>query len=382
MEVAQTPKSTRGSLVVGCLLLLLLYQPARAQVVRIKDITKIEGVRTNKLFGTGLVAGLNGTGGKNPTTRQFASNMLQRLGQRADPTLRQLVRNDAKEKTDNLSVVAVQAELPPFAKPGSEIDVVVSTMDDASSLQGGQLIVTPLFGVDGKVHALASGLVSTGGFSFGGEAATVQKNHPTTGRIPDGATVEESVCPPPIGQNGIIRLLLRDWDSETARRITMAINEQFPGVAATVDAGTLQLILPTSMQGDVYDFVGVIGGLEVLPDVRARVVINERTGTVIVGDRVRLSRVAITHADLAIITAESPAVSQPAPFSQGETQVLPQTTVDVIEEKKQMSILEESATVGDLAQALNALGVTPRDLSSIFQQLKAAGALHADILFK
>jgi flagellar P-ring protein precursor FlgI len=239
-----------------------------------------------------------------------------------------------------------------------------------------------LFGVDGKVYALADGLVSIGGFVFSGQAATVQKNHPTTGRIPNGAIVEEAVCAPPIGQCGIVRLLLKDADSETARRITLAINEAFPRVATTVDAGTVQLRLPASLHGDVYDFMGVVGVLEVHPDVRARVVINERTGTVIVGEHVRLSRVAITHADLAIIATESPLVSQPTPFSTGETEVVPRTNLDVIEEKRPMSVVEESVTVGDLASALNVLGVTPRDLSSIFQQLKTAGALHADLLFE
>ena len=349
--------------------------------VRIKDITNVAGVRTNQLVGMGLVTGLNGTGGKNPETRQFALNMLQRFGLRADPTIRAQLRNDSKLKTNSLSVVVVTAELPAFAKKGSTIDVTVSTFDDATSLQGGQLIMTPLVGVNDEVYAVAAGAVSIGGFSFEGQAGSVQKNHPTTGRLAGGATVEKETCTP-VGEDGFVRLLLQEADYETASRIGQAINIVYPESARVTDAATVKVLVPAQHQFDVPSFLSLIGQLPVRPEVKAKVVINERTGTVVIGAKVKLSPVLITHANLAVITAETPVVSQPAPFSDGETVVVPRTDLEVIEEKRPVSVIDETATVGDLAQALNSLGVTPRDLSSIFQQLKAAGALHAELEFK
>lgn len=358
---------------------LCAHAPCRAEV-RVKDITTVAGVRSNQLVGMGLVTGLNGTGGKNPETRQFAVNMLQRFGLRADPTLRAQLRNDSKLKTGSLSVVVVTADLPAFAKKGSKLDVTVSTFDDASSLQGGQLIMTPLVGVDDNVYAVASGPVTIGGFSFEGDAGSVQKNHPTTGRLVGGATVEKETCSP-IGEDGIVRLLLQESDYETASRVGQAINIVYPESARVADAGTIEIMVPMRHQFDVPGFLSLIGQLPVRPDVKARVVINERTGTVVIGAKVKLSPVLITHANLAVITSETPVVSQPAPFSEGETVIVPRTDLQVIEEKNPVSLIDETATVGDLARALNALGVTPRDLSSIFQQLKAAGALHADLEF-
>jgi len=352
--------------------------------VRIKDLTDIGGWRANKLTGWGLVVGLNGTGGKNPATRQFVMNMLEKAGLRADPEQRLNVRNDTKEKTDNVSIVAVTGELPPFARRGQHFDVVVSTIDDATSLLGGTLILTPLTAVDGEVYAVADGRVSLGGgFSVGGEAANVQKNHPTSGRIPRGAIVEKEVCEPSPGRDGRVRLLLREADFETARRIAEAVNAEQPGIAAVVDPGAVEVLVPMQQQANLSGFVAGIQQIRVSPDVAARVVINEMTGTVVIGENVRLSRVAITHANLSVITGESPIVSQPAPFSTGgETTVVPRTQVEVVEETNTLSVIEETPTVGDLARALNALGVTPRDLSAIFQALKESGSLHAELEFK
>ncbi|QDU40236.1 Flagellar P-ring protein precursor [Maioricimonas rarisocia] len=355
--------------------------PLTAGDVRIKDITEVEGVRTNQLVGMGLVTGLNGSGGKSPVTRRFAMNLLQRFGMRADPELRRLLQTDTSQKTDNLSVVTVTAELPSFAREGSRLDVSVAAFDDAKSLQGGQLIMTPLFGADGEVYAVASGPVSTGGFSFGGDAANVTKNHPTAGRIPDGAVIELNTLTP-IGQGGFFRLLLNSPDFETARRIAEAINKLTPGAASVVDAAVISVKIPRENCHDVPAFIGAIGSLVVVPDTKARVVINERTGTVVVGDHVRVSSVLITHANLAVMTTEEPQVSQPAPFSEGETTTVPRTDLDVVEERAPINLLPETTTVGDLARALNALGVSPQDLSSIFQQLKESGALHAELLLK
>ena len=258
---------------------------------------------------------------------------------------------------------------------------MVSAFDDAKNLAGGQLIMTALKGVDGEVYAVASGAISTGGFAFSGDAAKAQKNHPTTGRIPNGATIERETCTP-ISQNGIVRMLLRQADFETARRIAVAINTEFPASARTIDSTTVEITVPPPQANDVAGFVGHIGNIKVIPDRPARVVINERTGTVIIGENVRLSRVLITHANLSIMTAETPEVSQPAPFSEGKTTVVPRTQMNVVEEKSLVNEIDRQATVGDLVRALNALGVTPRDLSSIFQQLKESGSLHAELLFK
>ena len=369
-------------LLVGLILTLLIHVPVRAtDEVRIRDLTEVEGVRTNQLVGLGLVTGLNGTGGKSPITRQLALNLIQRYGLRVDPEIRARLRNDTSEKTDNLSVVTVTADLPAFARNGQTIDVLVSTFDDAKNLAGGQLIMTAMKGVDGEIYAVASGAISTGGFAFSGDAAGAQKNHPTTGRIPNGATIERETCTP-IGQNGVVRMLLRQSDFETARRIALAINTEYPAVARAIDSTTIEINVPTLHTDDVPAFIGRVGNLKVIPDRPARVVINERTGTVIIGENVRLARVLITHANLSIMTAETPEVSQPNPFSQGQTTVVPRTQMDVLEEKAFVNEIDRQSTVGDLATALNALGVTPRDLSSIFQQLKESGALHAELLFK
>jgi flagellar P-ring protein precursor FlgI len=365
-----------GWLFVACLSPQMVWAE-----VRIKDITTIEGVRTNQLVGMGLVTGLSGTGSKSPVTRQFAVNFMQRFGMRVEPGIRLQLQTDTTQKTDNLSVVTVTANLPAFARRGSTLDVMVSTFDDAKSIEGGQLIMTPLFGADGQVYAVASGPISTGGFSFGGEAATVQKNFPTTGRIPEGATVEEETFTN-IAPNGCFRLLLRSPDFETARRIAVAINAEEPGIATCLDAAAVNVMVPPQYRDNPAAFAGMIGNLTVMPDNVARVVINERTGTIIIGENVRISSVLITHANLAVTTTEAPQVSQPNAFSNGETVEVPRTNMSVNEEDKRLTEVNSNTTVGELAQALNALGVAPRDLSSILQQLKESGALHAELEFK
>ncbi len=356
---------------------------AGAADVRIKDISTIEGRRINQLTGVGLVTGLKGTGGQTPATREFALNLLQRIGLRTDPQLQANIRNDSKVRTNNLSVVTVTAELPTEKRPGSKIDVTVAALDDATSLQGGILQLTPLFGVNDEVYVVASGAVSIGGgFSFEGDAASVQKNHPTSGRVPMGGVVELETCSA-IGEQGFIRLLLGDPDFATASRTAAAVNEFAPRAARPIDAGTVHVTVPEEFRQDVPQFIAAIEELIVQPDGKAVVVINERTGTVIVGEHVRLSRVLITHANLAVSTAEFPQVSQPAPFSpRGQTVVVPRSQVDVLEENKPVNVLEESATVAELAHALNALGVTPRDMSAIFQALKSSGALQAELRFE
>lgn len=360
---------------------LLLISTAAAGDVRIKDITHIHGDRVNQLVGLGLVTGLNGTGGESPITRQFALNLEQRLGLRANPQVRASLDLDTTRSTDNLSVVLVTADLPAFAREGSEIDVTVAAYDDASSLQGGVLVRTPLYGVDGEVYAVASGPVSIGGFSFGGQAGNLQQNHPTSGRIVEGATIEQETCTP-IGLDGQVQLILRSPDYETARRIAEVVNLLSPNSARVIDPATVQLLIPSKYAGRTSDWIGKVGSLRVDPDTAARVVINERTGTVVIGENVRLSRVLITHSNLTVITTENPQVAQPAPFSEGVTAIVPRTDITVEENGVAVTEVKPNVTVGDLAFGLNALGVAPRDLSSIFQQLKESGALHAELEFK
>ena len=360
----------------------LCAQPVNTGIgVPIEDLTSMEGFRINRISGLGLVVGLNNTGGKSPLTGEFVANYLDRLGNRIDPVLRAQLQRGASFPTGNISLVHVTARLPVFTRPGEEIDVVVAAFDDAKSLQGGTLIDTDLVGIDNKIYARAAGSVSVGGFSFGGDAASVQKNHPTKGRIVNGALVEEVVkfrLPDP----KTFHLYLNHDNYQTAARVASAVNSEFPGAAFPVDAGTVRIIIPQPFRKDPVPFIAWIQSLRVEPEIPAKVVINEATGTVVIGSNVRISSVAITHANLAVITTETPEVSQPAPFSEGETTVVPRTGIDVVEEKKPVQVFGETVTVGDLAKALNALGVTPRDLSSIFQQLKAVQALHAELEFQ
>lgn len=235
--------------------------------VRIKDVTSVEGIRTNQLTGMGLVTGLAGTGGTSPITRQFALNMSQKFGNRAPPALRLITPDDTKQRTDNLSIVTVTAVLPTFARPGQPIDVTVSTFDDASSLQGGALIMSPLFGVDNCVYAVASGPVTVGGFSFGGDAASAQKNHPTTGRIVGGATVEKTV-PDLFGKTGSYRLILGEPDFQMAHSIAREINSRYPGVASPANAATVTLLIPPDFQGAHVAFLGSVGSLRVVPNMK------------------------------------------------------------------------------------------------------------------
>lgn len=348
--------------------------------VRIKDITTLAGEHPNQLVGYGLVTGLNGTGGKSESTKRLAINLLQQLGLRSDPATRALIQQ-SQEKTDNLSVVMVTASLPPHARVGQTIDVTVSAFDDAKSLNGGVLISTPMTGVDGEVYMLASGSVSTNGGSFGGDAGNVTKNHPTTGRIANGGVVEAEV-PVTIFKGGEFELLLRNPEYETASRIAESINKQYPFSSYVASPAVVRVRLQQLDQGNEFRFVSNCRNLMVQPDAVARVVINERTGTVVIGGNVRLTGAAIAHGNIIVTTTEQPQVSQPAPFSEGQTVVVPRTEVDVTEEGGILNVLGDAVTVGDLATSLNALGVTPRDLSSIFQMLKASGDLHAELIFQ
>ncbi len=360
------------------------YAADRADAgVRVKDITDLEGARSNPLVGFGLVVGLEGTGSKSGFTQQVAIDMLSRFDVVGKFTASS--QSDAVFKSGNICAVMVTANLGPFARRGSRIDVTVSAVDDAISLQGGTLIMTPLRGADRVDYAVAEGAILLGGYNFaasgGGQTggASAQKNHPTVGRIPGGATVEceargQIVC------NGQIRLLLHEPDYATARSIAMAINASYPNSAITLDAGSVQVFVPKALCSDIVGFVSDVGTLECTPDVPARVVINERTGTIVAGEQVKISPVALAHGNLSIVTGDDPIVSQPAPFSKGKTVVVPRPQIGVTEQGGQVHVLPRSVTVAELARALNALGATPRDLIIIFQALKKAGALHAELV--
>ena len=351
--------------------------------VRIKDITYVEGARTNILTGIGLVTGLAGTGGKSAMTRQLQLLMLERHGLEASPETRANVRIGGIDKTNNVSAVTVIAEVSlANHRKGNKVDVLIATTDDAKSLQGGILMPTTLTGFDGEVYAVAAGPLSIGGFSFSGEAASVQKNHPTSGRIPNGATIEKSICKEELAADGTITFNLLNPDLQTANRIRQAIDQFWSGNSHVLDAGSVRVTVPEEHRNNPHGFVAIIQAMRVVPDMEARVVINERTGTIVFGENVRLSRVAITHGNLSVVTGESPLVSQPAPFSDGATTVVPRTNIDVIEESSVVNVLERTVTVGQLARALNTLGVTPRDLGAIFQQLKQSGALHAKLVLE
>jgi flagellar P-ring protein precursor FlgI len=346
--------------------------PASAAKSRIKDIVDFEGVRENMLVGYGIVVGLNGTGDSlrnAPFTKQSLEAMLERLG---------VNTRDANLNTKNVAAVMVTAKLPAFAASGSKIDASVSAMGDAKSLLGGTLLVTPLLGADGQAYAVAQGTVQTGSVSAqGASGSSVSKGVPTAGRIASGAIIEREV-EFQLAHLAQMRLTLRNPDFTTAQRIAAAVNTRYPGTAMAQNP-TIVTIRPPNGQ-DMASFVYQLESLEVEPDAGARVVIDEVAGVIVMGDDVRISTVAIQQGNLTITVTESPAVSQPAPFSQGRTTVTPQSGVSVEEETgRQFVTLKEGASLANLVAGLNALGVTPRDMISILQTIKAAGALQADI---
>lgn len=376
----------------------MLAAPCRAEV-RIKDITEIEGARPNPIYGLGLVVGLNGTGGRSLSTQQQAIEMLRKLEMTTKLARQSLLDN--VYKSTNISMVMVTASLPPFARKGSQLDVVVNVVDDAISLEGGTLMLTPLRGADGEVYAVAQGQLSIGGFRVRQNTPGGQLNHPTVARALNGAVVEKEALGR-IDQGGVVRFLLRSPDLTTAKSVMQVINENFPAVARSLDPGTIQVRVPLDRRGDISNFVSEIGQFKVLPDAIARVVINERTGTVIVGQQVRISSVAIAHGNLVIkpnvsLVAATPATTgadappadqPPPPPNDDEDDVdkilerlkprrLPDTTPD---SPLVLHNVEQTFTVADLARILNALGVSPRDLIAIFQALKESGAMHADLV--
>lgn len=366
-------KLATHKIIVILLLLWGVVLLSTADASRIKELAQLEGVRSNQLVGYGLVVGLNGTGDSTSTqfTMQSLASMMERLGVTVDQD---------ELKVDNVAAVIVTADFPAFARAGSTIDVAVSSIGDADNLAGGILLMTPLKAADGKVYAVAQGALVVGSLAFGGKAAKVQKNHPTSGRIPDGALVEREV-PFAFGTQRELNYRLKISDFTTASRMSEAVNKHFGGnYAHSLDAGQVQVVIPGAYQDRVVDFVSELERLDVVPDTLARIVVNEKTGTIVMGEGVRISTVAVSHGNLSLVIKEQSNVSQPNAFSEGETVVTPDTEMGVVEEEGNLVVLEQGVSIGDVASALNAIGATPRDLIAIFQAIKASGALYADLV--
>ena len=364
---------------IAVVLLINLLFTFPSMGARIKDIARLSGVRSNNLIGYGLVTGLNGTGDdmkKSVFTLQAVYNLMVRNGITVDPD----ELNSIKLK--NVAAVMVTAELPPFAKPGSTIDVHVSSIGDAKSLSGGTLILTPLKGADSNVYAVAQGPITNGAFAFGGKAAKVQQNHPTVGRIANGATIERNVDVN-VGVDGSLRYQLDNADFTTASKITNEINKIYGhDTAFPSDSGSVTVTIPEKFRDRVVQFVSSIEGINVSPDSTARVVINERTGTIVMGKDVRLSTVAVSHGNLSLIISERADVSQPNPFAEGETIETERTDISLVEDEGSLTVIdmEEGVSIGEIASALNAIGATPRDLIAIFQAIKASGSMHGELI--
>jgi len=343
---------------------------------RIKDLTDVRGSRSNQLYGYGIVTGLAGQGDSRiEYTELGILNALESLG----------IRADKADKSRNIAAVMVTADIGPFAKEGAKMDVTVSSIGNADSLQGGILLQTPMYGADGKVYSVAQGPVSVGGLSAGGGGgANVQVNHPTVGMVSNGATVEREI-ESRVLNGGELELILRSPDSGTAVKIADAVNQYYPGTSLAKDSGLVNIQVPANFQGQTTNFLAAIGGIDVKPDVPARVIINERTGTIVATQNVRISPVAVSSSNITIFLNPTTGVSQPLPFSQGATTVIEGENADLIEEVGRFEALDEldppgASTVNELASALNKLGLTTREMTSILQSIKNAGALQAELI--
>jgi len=352
---------------------LTLVATAAQATSRIKDLANIEGVRQNQLIGYGLVVGLNGTGdtlNNIPFTKQSLQAMLERMGVNI---------RGATIRTGNVAAVMVTGNLPAFGTQGTRMDVTVSALGDAKSLQGGTLLVTPLLGADGNVYAVAQGSLAIGGFQAEGAAASITRGVPTVGRIANGAIIEREI---EFALNRLpnIRLALRNADFTTAKRIAAAVNDYLgTRTAEPLDPSTVQLSVPKEFKGNVVALLTEIEQLQVEPDLAAKIVIDERSGIIVMGRDVRVATVAVAQGNLTVTISESPQVSQPNPLSRGQTVVTPNTRVGVQEDGKKLAVVKNGVSLQQLVDGLNSLGIGPRDLIGILQTIKAAGAIEADI---
>lgn len=355
-----------------CLVLMTSTVFAESSVTRIKDIAKVQGVRSNQLMGYGLVVGLPGTGDSDDTWQMIQStvSLLRNFG---------ITVNPAELDSDNVAAVMVTATLPPFVREGDTIDVTVSSMGDADSIQGGTLLQTPLRAANGDVYAVAQGSVSTGGFVAGRGNQRAQRNFPTAGNIPNGAIVERTL-EDDLGKNGQISLSLASSDFTTAARITNSINSAYGGnVAHAANPGRVDINIPGYYRNNVVEFVATIEELPVVPDVIAKVVVSERTGTIVMGGNVTVDECAITQGGLSIRINRVESLSQPGPFSYGTSMIVKNTDLNAREETSSSVVMPATTSVSDVIGALNAVGATPRDCISILQAMKAAGAIHATL---
>lgn len=341
---------------------------------RIKDLATLEGRRENQLVGYGIVVGLAGDGDSTQAeyTVQSIANALKRFG----------VNVPADDlRSNNVAAVMVTVDIPAFAQPGTRLDVVVSSLGDADSLKGGTLLQTPLLGADDQVYAVAQGSVLVGGFFAGGDDASVQRNHPTVGSVPSGAIVEKSIHTKVV-KDGMLNFLLRDPDFASAVRMAERVNRFFPGAAKATSPNSVKVRIPSMYAEDQMTFIASVEAIELEPDVQAKVVMNERTGTIVATSKVRLSEAAVSHGNITVNIARTPFVSQPAPLGEGETVQGDFTNLDVTENRGGFSQIPETPTLRDLTATLNSLGVGPRDMMVILQSLKEAGALHAELVLQ
>jgi len=354
----------------------------KEHAVRIKELGRVDGVRENMISGYGIVSGLAGSGdsARSQATLQSVANALREFGLNVTP---------AQLSSRNVAAVLVSATLPPFARSGDRVDVIVSSMGDARSLTGGALLMTPLYGPDRRIYALAQGAVSIGGYKFELNANMVQKNHPTTGIVPEGGMIEADLSAQVLAADGTLRLVLFDPDYTTASRIAAAVNEKLSVPATALDAGRVAIQVPDADRARLVDFVARLEGLTVQPDLRARVVINERTGTVVSGGGVKLSRVSVAHGDLKVNIVTDFLVSQPntsgfvGQQSPGvRTAVVPQTRIEANEAGMNSVTMADGATVSDLVTALKQVKSTTREMIAILQSIKRAGALHAELVIQ
>lgn len=373
-EIQETLLVILGLAIIAALFIASMPNTANAKTTRIKDIVDFEGVRDNQLVGYGLVVGLNGTGdslNNAPFTEQSLVSMLERLG---------VSTRGQNLNTGNVAAVMVTATLPPFTNQGAEIDITVSAFGDAESLRGGTLLVTPLLAADGEVYAVAQGPVAISGFTVEGQGGTVTQNIPTTGRVPNGGIVEREIDFK-LEDLQQVRLSLLNPDFTTARRISQAINGfMSTDVSKAENSASVVLRRPQNFDGSIVDLITDIEQLPVQPDQVARVVIDERSGVIVMGSDVRISTVAIAQANLTVSITETPQVSQPNPFAeQGETVIVPRTDIEINSGDTNLALVETGVTLQDLVTGLNRLGVAPGDIITILQAIKAAGALQAEI---
>ena len=359
-------------LVLIIALLLTLGIAELGQCARLKDIADVEGVRGNQLLGYGIVVGLNGTGdGKVDFTLKSMSNMLEKMGIRTDPIL---------IKVKNVASVMVTSELPPFARPGSKVNITVSSMGDAKSLQGGILLITPLKGGDGNTYAVAQGPIDLGGFAVSEGGDSAQKNHPTVGTIPQGASVERAI-PFDLFQSNKIRIVLRSPDFTTMTRVVAALNRRIGKPAAVaIDSAAVEVPIDPEARGNPVGLIAALEQVEIEQDLGARIIVNERTGTIIMGEKVTINKVALAHGNLNISIRTENEIVQPNALAGGQTAEVSNVDINVGEEVQSLRIVGGEVTLGDLVKALNAIGATPRDLIAIFTALKAAGALNAELV--